>query len=134
MNKVSSGGIVVFKNAVLLLQKFNDDWVLPKGGQKKFESLKDTALREVFEETGSRGQVVDYVGKIHYKYRDIDNRLIDKVVHWYHMKTDNMECRPQREEGFKDANFVHIDRVMELLKHDDERSIFKKFLEKYDRE
>ncbi|MCG8485127.1 MAG: NUDIX hydrolase, partial [Clostridia bacterium] len=29
--EISAGGVVVFGNAILLLRKYNGDWVLPKG-------------------------------------------------------------------------------------------------------
>ena len=31
LREVSSGGVVVFGNTILLLRKYNGDWVLPKG-------------------------------------------------------------------------------------------------------
>jgi 8-oxo-dGTP diphosphatase len=34
------------------------DWVLPKGKQRAGESLRDTALREVAEETGCRAEII----------------------------------------------------------------------------
>ena len=42
----------LFGNAILLLRKFNGDWVLPKGRIEAGEQKKEAALREVLEETG----------------------------------------------------------------------------------
>ena len=35
IEEVSSGGVVIFGNTILLLKKFNGDWVLPKGRVEK---------------------------------------------------------------------------------------------------
>ena len=35
MIEVSSGGVVIFGNTILLLRKYNGDWVLPKGRLEK---------------------------------------------------------------------------------------------------
>jgi ADP-ribose pyrophosphatase len=62
----SSGGVVVFGNAILLLRKYNGDWVLPKGKIELGESRENAALREVREEAGLRAEIIKYLGEIHY--------------------------------------------------------------------
>lgn len=127
--EVSAGGVVVYRNTILLLKRFNDDWVLPKGRIEDGETLKETALREVFEETGVKGTIRVYLGEIEYRYRNIiSESLIDKKVHWYLMYANNTNTVPQRNEGFKDAVFIHKDKVVDILRHDDEKEIIKKAL------
>jgi 8-oxo-dGTP pyrophosphatase MutT (NUDIX family) len=132
VEEVSSGGVVVFGNTILLLKKFNGDWVLPKGRVEKGEDIRDTALREVYEEGGVRGQIIKYIGMVHYNYKNLkENETVFKTVHWYLMKTNNMDCVPQKKEGFVDALFVHIDKAIDLVKYEDERKIIIKGLKMY---
>lgn len=127
--ELSSGGVVIFGNAILLLKKFNGDWVLPKGRVEKGEDLEDTALREVLEETGVKGKILDYIGKTNYQYENLkDNEIVSKTVHWYLMSASNMDCIPQKNEGFIEASFVHMDKVAEILRYDDEKKIITKGL------
>ena len=58
--EISAGGVVLFGNAILLLRKFNGDWVLPKGRVEEGEQRKDAALREVLEETGVKAEILKY--------------------------------------------------------------------------
>ncbi len=136
IEEISSGGVVVFGNTVLLLKKFNGDWVLPKGKVEKGENLKETALREVMEESGVKAELGKYIGKIKYNYRNLKSeKLVYKTVYWYLMKSNNMNCTPQKSEGFIDAVFVHMDKAPNLLRYDDERKVIKKGLKminKYD--
>lgn len=37
VKEVSAGGVVTFRNTILLLKRFNGDWVLPKGSIKKMK-------------------------------------------------------------------------------------------------
>lgn len=125
--EISAGGVVVFGNAILLLRKYNGDWVLPKGRVEKDEKLQEAALREVKEETGVDAILDRYLGEIHYTYKenwDETNR-IHKTVHWYMMKSKNMDTIPQKEEGFVEAKYVHMDKAVDLAKYHDEREIIK---------
>lgn len=130
--EVSAGGVVVFKNAILLLRKYNGDWVLPKGKIEEGEDKKTTALREVKEESGCKASIKDYLGEIHYTYRENwdENKVVHKTVFWYLMHTNSIKTIPQREEGFVGAEFIHIDRVLELAKYEDEKEIIKVALKK----
>ncbi len=125
--EISAGGVVVYRNRILLLRRFNNDWVLPKGRKERGEELVDTALREVLEETGVKGEIKEYIGKINYKYRTMyDDLYVDKTVHWFLMKAINTNTAPQRTEGFKEAVFIQKDRTERLLKYKSERIIIKK--------
>jgi len=128
---VSAGGIVSFHNTILMLKKFNGDWVLPKGKAEKGETLEQTALREVFEETGVKAEIKNYLGKIDYKYNSSWNESLfaQKTVHWFLMGTKSMACTPLRKEGFIEARFVHVDRVLELIRYEDEKEIVAKAIE-----
>ena len=60
--EVSAGGVVLFGNTILLLRKFNGDWVLPKRKVEEGENNQEAALREVSEETGVKADILKYLG------------------------------------------------------------------------
>lgn len=134
-DEISSGGVVLFGNAVLLLRKFNGDWVLPKGKVEPGETREEAALREVGEETGVKANIIKYLGEIHYTYKENwdENKDVHKTVYWFLMKAKNMDTVPQKEEGFVEAKFIHIDRVADMAKYDDEKEIIKVALEEINR-
>jgi len=127
----SAGGVVFFGNSVLMLKKMNGDWVLPKGKIEENETNEETALREVFEETHVKAKILNYIGDIEYTYRNYwsNNEVVDKKVHWYLMTSNTMKCMPQREEGFKAAKFIIVDRVVDIAKYDDEKGVLIKAIE-----
>lgn len=68
----AAGGIVVRKTRArplyAVVQRSKDDrWVLPRGKLKSSERPKVAARREVFEETGHRVVVHEFVGAITYR-------------------------------------------------------------------
>lgn len=130
--EVSAGGIVFFRNNILMLRKFNGDWVLPKGRVEEKETLKDAAIREVFEESNSKVIVIKYIGKINYEFNRTcfqDNVRIYKEVYWYLMMARSMNCIAQKNEGFIEAKFLPFDRTLKIARYDDERKIIKKAVE-----
>lgn len=132
MREISAGGVVIFNNAILLLRKFNGDWVLPKGRLERGESPEEAAIREVFEESGAKGNIIQYIDKVEYRYRNMKlGMIVQKEVYWYLMETRVMKARPQKAEGFIKAEFVHMDKIENIVRYEDERKIIRKAIEIY---
>lgn len=72
-----TAGGVVFRHGptnkdieILLIQDAKNRWTIPKGHIEEGESSKETADREVREETGlEKVNVLNWLGKINFRYR-----------------------------------------------------------------
>ena len=88
---VSSGGVVyrwVDGQLEVVLCGRDDPvrWSLPKGTPDAGETLEETALREVQEETGLEPVIEDRIRSIDYWFSDKDNEVrYHKTVHFYLM-------------------------------------------------
>ncbi len=131
---VSCGGVVIFRGKILLLYKNiknkYEGWVLPKGTVEEGEEYKDTALREVHEETGVEASIVSFVDVSHYTFTAGDE-IIEKDVHWYLMAADSYFSRPQHEEFFMDSGYYKYHEAWHLLKFSNEKYILEKAYEHY---
>ncbi|MDR0999286.1 MAG: NUDIX hydrolase [Clostridiales bacterium] len=131
---ISCGGVVIHKGKVLLLYKNQNGrymgWVMPKGTLETGETYKETALREVKEETGVNARIVQYIGKTQYNFRGTDE-IVNKTVYWYLMATDSFYCKPQAEEFFADAGFYKQHEAYHLLKFHDEKQIMRRAYNEY---
>ncbi len=125
---VSCGGVVIYKGKVLLLYKNQRGrhvgWVMPKGTLLEGETYKQTALREVKEETSVAAEIVKYIGKTEYDFRGFEG-MIKKTVHWYLMTASSFFCKPQYEEYFTDVGFYKQHEAYHLLKFGGEKRILK---------
>ncbi len=70
----TAGGVIWRRNnnkiEILLIQDSKDRWTIPKGHIEDGETAKQTAAREINEETGlKKVQIQDYLGRIKFQYR-----------------------------------------------------------------
>ena len=130
----SCGGVVIFRGKILLLYKNYknkyEGWVLPKGTVEEGEEFKDTAIREVKEETGVDAQFIKYVGKSQYTFNTPQNTVL-KDVHWYLMMSDSYYSKPQREEYFMDSGYYKFHEAYHMLKFANEKQILEQAYNEY---
>lgn len=128
---ISAGGIVYYNDKILMLKKKNGDWVLPKGRIEAEETLEQTALREVKEETNIDAIILDYLGITAYSFSNFwtEYKVIHKTVSWYLMKATSYDLHPLKNEGFVKAEFIDVDKVLKLAKYDDEKKVIKKAMQ-----
>lgn len=134
IHTTSCGGVVVFRGKFLVLYKNINNkyegWVLPKGTVEDGEEFKDTALREVLEETGVEATIIKYIGRSQYNF-NVPEGEIDKEVHWYLMMADSYYSKPQREEFFIDSGYYKYHEAYHLLKFQNEKQILAKAYSDY---
>ncbi|MCD8231645.1 MAG: NUDIX hydrolase [Clostridiales bacterium] len=130
----SCGGMVIFRGKILLLYKNYrnkyEGWVLPKGTVEPGEGYKDTAAREVKEETGVDAVIIKYIGKSEYTF-SVPEDTVNKQVYWYLMMANSYYSRPQREEFFVDSGYYKYHEAYHLLKFANEKQILEKAYGEY---
>lgn len=102
---VKAGGGVVFNTQKEILAIFRrGHWDLPKGKYEKGETMPQTAVREVQEETGVQDIVLGelLIETFHTFYNRKGKRCI-KWSYWYRMETKDTELVPQLEEDIEKA-------------------------------
>lgn len=79
----TAGGVVFRRNPkdntvqILLIQDAKDRWTIPKGHIEEGESAKETAKREIGEETGLMDvEILNWLGKINFRYRRANSLVL----------------------------------------------------------
>ena len=112
----AAGGLVTNGKGEFLLIRRSGLWDLPKGHQDPGESLEDTAVREVEEETGLHGlKLGKFICTTDHCYQR-DEKWYLKHTWWYAMSCpEQQECTPQTEEDITEVRWVSKHELPSLL-------------------
>ena len=100
------------------------EWCLPKGHIEKGETPQQTAVREVHEETGILGEVVESIATIDYWFTGTNQR-VHKLVHHFALRRVSGELTVEGDPDHEaeDAIWVDFDDLDDVLSYPNERKI-----------
>ncbi|MDI6800780.1 MAG: NUDIX hydrolase [Thermodesulfovibrionales bacterium] len=131
----SSGGVIFKKTdakpeVALIATKNKTVWTLPKGIIDRGESPETTAAREIEEETGLKGEIIDAIGEKSY---------------WFYLKEKNIRCKKTvtyfllrhisgNTENYcsevDEAKWFPIDEAVKLVSYKRDKEILEKAKER----
>jgi 8-oxo-dGTP pyrophosphatase MutT (NUDIX family) len=131
--KTSAGGVVIRREGIpevcLIRPAGRRVWGLPKGGVEPGETLAQTAVREVAEETGIDGVVDDTLGSIDYSfYSREEGSRIHKTVHYYLMHATGGDTADHDHE-VSEARWVRLRDALHLMTYPNEREMVRRAAE-----
>ena len=103
MLEISAGGVVYRHNELgeLEIQMILDRYgkmTLAKGKMEPGETVEQTALREIHEETGVVGEITDQLMVVRYEYVHNVYGNVDKQVHYFLVQFKHGDLQAQVEE------------------------------------
>ncbi|MGO3701963.1 MAG: NUDIX hydrolase [Candidatus Saccharimonadales bacterium] len=120
----TAGGIVFRRNEkkqieILLIQDAKDRWTIPKGHIEEGETAKQTAQREIGEEAGLHEvDVLDWLGKIHFRYRRID-KLVLMTTQIYLVRAKGDTNAIQKEEWMNGIQWFSFHDALDAIEYED---------------
>jgi len=107
-------------------------WALPKGNLDPGESPAETAVREVWEETGVHGRLVEKLGDVKYTYTRRGGLRVFKIVSFY-LLTAGAGRIGAIDEAMRievaEARWLPLDEAPRLLAYGGERQMAQKALD-----
>lgn len=128
---ISCMGIVTYINNeqiyVALLKDKDNNWVLPKGHLKEGESLVETAIREVLEETNIKlktENLVDKIGDFTY-FSNLENS--DKNIKAYLFKISKYQkIVPLEKENFIKGHWLALEDAINKVTYQEQKEVLQK--------
>jgi 8-oxo-dGTP pyrophosphatase MutT (NUDIX family) len=133
----SAGGVLVRKlkgdwmlAAIRPAGKDPGVWALPKGNIGRGENPRETARREVQEETGATGRFVEKLGDVRYVYT-WDGERIFKVVSFFLLRYSSGrlgELPPETAHEVAEVRWLPLAEAPKLLAYGGERDMAERAL------
>jgi len=112
----AAGGMVFNDKKEILFIYRNKRWDLPKGKIEKGETLEESAIREVEEETGIQDlKITRYLQETYHVFKRKDKYKL-KVTHWFEMHSNyEGELVPELTEGIKKVKWKNFAKTQKAL-------------------
>ncbi|WP_248723697.1 NUDIX hydrolase [Seonamhaeicola sp. ML3] len=106
-NVIAGGGKVLnSKNEILFIFR-NEKWDLPKGKAEGKETIEETSIREVEEETGVNGLQITKPLQTTYHIFKRNGKHKIKITYWFEMTTSfDGKLYPQEKEGITKVKWL----------------------------
>ncbi|HSX07663.1 MAG TPA: NUDIX domain-containing protein [Candidatus Saccharimonadales bacterium] len=125
VRETTSGGIVFRRNQqngkleILLMQDAKNRWTIPKGHVEEGEEPKQTAEREIREETGLQEmKVMNWLGKVNFRYRR-GQTLVLMTMHIYLVQGLGKTNELKPEDWLNDIKWFPATVAIDKIAYDD---------------
>lgn len=139
IREYTAGGLVFRKRngqyEFLLIQDLKDRWSIPKGHVESGETLEQTAIREIGEETGLKAlKIIDKLDKIHFFYR-MEGKLIFMTTFVFLIESTDPteEVEAENSEGIIDVKWFSANHAHDLIEYKDTKTLLEMAMRKIEK-
>lgn len=123
LRETTAGGIVFRRNTknaveILLAQDAKDRWTIPKGHIEPGETPRQTAEREINEETGLKEMdILNHLGKTQFRYRR-QNSLVLMTMHVFLVRAKGDSDRLVKEEWMNGIGWFPFNEALDKIEYE----------------
>lgn len=117
----AAGGVVIDQGKILFIKK-NGRWEFPKGRLKKDSKKKNTAIREICEETGIQKKYLTIIKTLIPTHNNIKINGVSgvKKTFWFLVKfsgDEKTKLSPEKREGITKCKWLTMNEVSSKIKN-----------------
>jgi 8-oxo-dGTP pyrophosphatase MutT (NUDIX family) len=125
-DSIAAGGVVLRGSGdslevVVAGRNADRTWVFPKGTPDEGETIEETAIREVREESGLDVEILQPLGEIDYWFA-IRGERVHKIVHFFLMRAQGGDVS-RHDHEYDEVRWVSVSEARRLLTYDTYRNM-----------
>lgn len=123
VREATAGGVIFRRQGenieFLLVQDAKNRWTIPKGHIEEGENSKQTAAREITEETGLKEMdILNWLGKINFRYRRQNSLvLMTTEIFLVRAKGDTNQLKP--EDWMNGIKWFNSSQALDKIEYED---------------
>ncbi len=136
VEQATSAGGVVFRRGelgieiVLCGRNAEGLWALPKGTPERGETLRETAMREVSEETGLGVAIIGDLGTIEYAFaRPSQGVRFEKTVYHFLMEPSGIGSVNEHDGEYDRVAWFPAEEALRIMTHRNELQVVRRALD-----
>lgn len=111
---------------VVVVQNKYKKWTLPKMAIGNNKEHKSVVLTEMTKITGLKDlEIIKYLNNIEYRIKRPKAIILEKMIHFYLLKTNDTELHNKSEEELEDVQWMLIDEAINKINYENTLELFK---------
>jgi len=129
---IAAGGVVLRDSGeglevVIAGRESDRTWVFPKGTPDPGETVEETAIREVREESGLDVEIIRPIGSIDYWFA-VPGERVHKIVHFFLMRAHGGDVS-RHDHEYDDVRWVPVTEARRMLTYDTYREMLERAID-----
>ena len=129
---IAAGGVVMrgsedAREVIVAGRESDRTWVFPKGTPDRGETIEETALREVREESGLDVDIVRPIGTIDYWFA-VPGERVHKIVHFFLMRPRGGDVS-RHDHEYDEVRWVPVAEARRMLTYDTYRDMLDRAID-----
>ena len=129
---IAAGGVVMrgtedSREVIVAGRESDRTWVFPKGTPDGGETIEETALREVREESGLDVEIVRHLGMLEYWFA-VPGERVHKIVHFFLMTANGGDVS-RHDHEYDDVRWVPVADARRMLTYDTYRDMLDRAID-----
>ena len=129
---IAAGGVVLRGahddlEVVIAGRESDRTWVFPKGTPDPGETVEETAIREVREESGLDVEIIRPIGSIDYWFA-VPGERVHKIVHFFLMRAQGGDTS-RHDHEYDDVRWVPVTEARRMLTYDTYREMLQRAID-----
>ncbi|MDD2213713.1 MAG: NUDIX hydrolase [Oscillospiraceae bacterium] len=132
LTRPCSGGIVFFRNKVLIMENEKHEWILPQTRIPRNHDPEQTIQEFIENRLGLNTSILGQAGTSNYEFYSITRmRPVRNEITWYAMTSTTNQLLPKLDASLLSAGFASMEQALKQITYSQDKSVLMLAYQRY---